>query len=59
MQVYEAMKKKNVVIDAFVANILLGMALKRNDKTNAKKIMENYKQNGAQDGPYVHQGVVL
>lgn len=53
MQVYEAMKKKNVVIDAFVANILLGMALKRNDKTTAKKILEDYKKNGTQEGPYV------
>ncbi len=53
MQVYDAMKKKHVVIDAFVANILLGMALKRNDKANAKKIIDDYRQNGAKDGPYV------
>lgn len=53
MQVYEAMKKKNVVIDSFVANVLLGMALKRNDRNTAKRIIDDYKSNGAQDGPYV------
>ena len=51
MQVFDAMKKKNVVVDAFVANILLGMALKRNDKPNAKKVIEDYRQNGAKTGP--------
>ncbi len=56
MQVFDAMKKRNVVVGSYAANILLGMALRQNKKAIAKRIVDDYRQNAGKNGPpYVNK----